>query len=256
MARRASAPARRRSSTRTCSFSSATRRWATGSFIAALDRDDRQGGLARRRARTRRSWATPIVVKRRRPRRARRVGRRSRHRLRPADRQGVVAAPRHREPSDSRAPSPGTGSCSPPPGSQAEGRAGDAPGRHGDLNDSRGRVEVQQGHGLRAVADLLRRLPVPDDRRRHHDVPRREDGRAAVRGRPRAGAGDVHGVAGRVRRARSCSPARTATRSSSRRGRSTKCSRTNSVGEPVYASPALANGMIFIRGDKHLFAIK
>ena len=31
--------------------------------------------------------------------------------------------------------------------------------------------------------------------------------------------------------------------------------RTNSVGEPVYASLALANGTIFIRGEKHLFGI-
>jgi outer membrane protein assembly factor BamB len=31
--------------------------------------------------------------------------------------------------------------------------------------------------------------------------------------------------------------------------------RTNSVGEPVYASPAIANGTIYIRGEKHLFAI-
>ncbi|HTM27319.1 MAG TPA: PQQ-binding-like beta-propeller repeat protein [Vicinamibacterales bacterium] len=31
--------------------------------------------------------------------------------------------------------------------------------------------------------------------------------------------------------------------------------RTNSVGEPVYASPAIAGGTIFIRGEKHLFAI-
>jgi outer membrane protein assembly factor BamB len=31
--------------------------------------------------------------------------------------------------------------------------------------------------------------------------------------------------------------------------------RTNSVGEPVYASPAVANGAIFIRGEKHLFKI-
>jgi outer membrane protein assembly factor BamB len=31
--------------------------------------------------------------------------------------------------------------------------------------------------------------------------------------------------------------------------------RTNSVGEPVYASPALVDGTIFIRGDRHLFAI-
>jgi outer membrane protein assembly factor BamB len=32
--------------------------------------------------------------------------------------------------------------------------------------------------------------------------------------------------------------------------------RTNTVGEPVYASPALAGGTIYIRGDKHLFAIR
>jgi outer membrane protein assembly factor BamB len=31
--------------------------------------------------------------------------------------------------------------------------------------------------------------------------------------------------------------------------------RTNSVGEPVYASPAIANGRIYIRGERHLFAI-
>jgi outer membrane protein assembly factor BamB len=31
--------------------------------------------------------------------------------------------------------------------------------------------------------------------------------------------------------------------------------RTNTVGEPVYASPAIANGRIYIRGEKHLFAI-
>ena len=31
--------------------------------------------------------------------------------------------------------------------------------------------------------------------------------------------------------------------------------RTNSLGEPVYASPAVASGMIFIRGEKHLYAI-
>ena len=31
--------------------------------------------------------------------------------------------------------------------------------------------------------------------------------------------------------------------------------RTNSIGEPVYASPAIANGRIYIRGEHHLFAI-
>ena len=30
---------------------------------------------------------------------------------------------------------------------------------------------------------------------------------------------------------------------------------TNSVDEPVYSSPAISNGRIYIRGDKHLFAI-
>jgi outer membrane protein assembly factor BamB len=31
--------------------------------------------------------------------------------------------------------------------------------------------------------------------------------------------------------------------------------RTNSIDEPVYSSPAIANGRIYIRGEKHLFAI-
>jgi hypothetical protein len=30
---------------------------------------------------------------------------------------------------------------------------------------------------------------------------------------------------------------------------------TNSVGEPVYASPAIADGKIFIRGERTLYAI-
>jgi hypothetical protein len=32
--------------------------------------------------------------------------------------------------------------------------------------------------------------------------------------------------------------------------------RTNSIGEPVYASLALTNGRVYIRGERHLFAIK
>jgi outer membrane protein assembly factor BamB len=31
--------------------------------------------------------------------------------------------------------------------------------------------------------------------------------------------------------------------------------RTNSVAEPVYSSPAISNGRIYIRGQRHLFAI-
>jgi hypothetical protein len=30
---------------------------------------------------------------------------------------------------------------------------------------------------------------------------------------------------------------------------------TNSIAEPVYASPAVADGKIFIRGEKNLYAI-
>ena len=30
---------------------------------------------------------------------------------------------------------------------------------------------------------------------------------------------------------------------------------TNSLNEPVFASPAISNGMIFIRGDKNLYCI-
>jgi hypothetical protein len=30
---------------------------------------------------------------------------------------------------------------------------------------------------------------------------------------------------------------------------------TNPIGEPVQTSPAIANGRIYIRGEKHLFAI-
>lgn len=31
--------------------------------------------------------------------------------------------------------------------------------------------------------------------------------------------------------------------------------RTNAVAEPVYSSPAISNGRIYIRGERHLFAI-
>jgi hypothetical protein len=31
--------------------------------------------------------------------------------------------------------------------------------------------------------------------------------------------------------------------------------RTNSIGEPVYASPAIADGKIYIRGQKNLYCI-
>lgn len=41
-----------------------------------------------------------------------------------------------------------------------------------------------------------------------------------------------------------------------RAGKTHEVVRTNSVGEPVYASPALAGGTVYIRGLRHLFAIR
>jgi hypothetical protein len=31
--------------------------------------------------------------------------------------------------------------------------------------------------------------------------------------------------------------------------------RTNPIGEPIFASPGVADGTIYIRGEKHLFAV-
>ncbi|HET9371032.1 MAG TPA: PQQ-binding-like beta-propeller repeat protein [Vicinamibacterales bacterium] len=41
-----------------------------------------------------------------------------------------------------------------------------------------------------------------------------------------------------------------------RAGRTHEVLRTNSIDEPVWASPALANGTVYIRGERHLFAIR
>ena len=32
--------------------------------------------------------------------------------------------------------------------------------------------------------------------------------------------------------------------------------RTNALGEPIYASPAISQGRIFIRGAQHLYCIR
>ncbi len=61
-------------------------------------------------------------------------------------------------------------------------------------------LDLREGHVVHPVADPLRRLRLPDQRCRAADVPRRQDGRREVRGRASAGAGQVRGVAGRLRR--------------------------------------------------------
>ena len=54
---------------------------------------------------------------------------------------------------------------------------------------------------------------------------------------------------------RSIYPAKTATSLSSRPGRSLKCLATNSIGEPLMATPAISGGKMFVRSQQHLFAI-
>ncbi len=55
--------------------------------------------------------------------------------------------------------------------------------------------------------------------------------------------------------AASTCPARTATSSSSAAGRSFELLAKNPMGEPLMSTPALAGGTMFVRGEKHLFAI-
>ena len=71
-------------------------------------------------------------------------------------------------------------------------------GGSGDLQFSKRRLEILEGHGLRAVADSLRRLSLPDNRSRNSHLSRRKDGRSEVRRRPDSDSGDFHRVAGGV----------------------------------------------------------
>ena len=61
-------------------------------------------------------------------------------------------------------------------------------------------VAVPERHCVRAVADSLWRLSLPDDRSRDSDVHRRQDRRSEVRRRPHSDSGDFHCFARRVRR--------------------------------------------------------
>ena len=81
-----------------------------------------------------------------------------------------------------------------------------------------------------------------------------ETGAVQYEGGTAAGALALHGIAGRVRRIHRDDERRR--RDVHAEGRSHhEIVRTNTVDEPVYSSPAIANGRIYIRGEKHLFAI-
>ena len=62
------------------------------------------------------------------------------------------------------------------------------------------RLDVSQGNGVRVVADSRRRLPVHHERPGRDHVPGRQDREGALRRRPAARAGALHGVDGRRRR--------------------------------------------------------
>jgi hypothetical protein len=78
--------------------------------------------------------------------------------------------------------------------------------------------------------------------------------RAALRRWPRPGAGDVHGIHGGLRR-QILQASEDGDVFVIHAGPLHKVIATNRLGEPIFASPALSNGVIYIRGEKHLYAI-
>ena len=118
-----------------------------------------------------------------------------------------------------------------------------------------GRLGVHPRHRLRDLEHPLRRLPLPLHRQRHRDVPRSrkpvrsstEGGRIPV---PARFMGSPVAFGGFV--------AMTSEEGDTfmlKAGPTHEIVRTNSIDEAVYSSPAIANGRIYIRADKHLFAI-
>jgi outer membrane protein assembly factor BamB len=57
------------------------------------------------------------------------------------------------------------------------------------------------------------------------------------------------------RAAGSTSRTRTASCSSSRQARRSRCWRPNPIGEAILATPAIADGVLYVRGQQHLFAV-
>ena len=174
---------------------SAIRRWATGSFIVALDRKDGQGGLAAGDGRPGAAGRRRCIVQHGGASRDGDVGRRGRHRLRSATGKELWRAngtESHPIPS----PVAGDGLVFLTAGSPAKRAMAIKPGGDGDLDRLTGVVWRYDKGTAYVPSPILRRpVPLPDDRQRHHHVPRRGDRQGRLRRRPPAGAGDVHGVA-------------------------------------------------------------
>ena len=144
------------------------------SALVALDKTT--GREVWRTARTtRRSWATPLIVRAGARTELIAAGRGDGRRLRPAAGKELWRASgteSHPIPSAVA----GHGLVFFTAGSQAKRAMAIRPGGEGDVTDSeRDRLDLSQGHGVRAVADPARRLSLSDDRRRPRHLPRRED---------------------------------------------------------------------------------
>ena len=153
-----------------------------------------------------------------------------------------------------RARSPDTAWC-PHGGSQAKRAMAIKPGGEATSRLSGNRLALRQGHGLRAVTNSGRPLPLPDDRQRHHDLPRGGNRKVVYEGgRPPVPATFTASLVSFGDRLLATSE--DGDTFVIRTGPTHEVLRTNSVGEPVYASLALAGGTIYIRGAQHLFAVE
>ena len=132
----------------------------------------------------------------------------------------------------------------------------DAAGGTGDVTERRVLWTLRQGHGVRAVAD-------PGTATTSTSSPTRGSSPASTRktgevkyegGRPPVGR-DLHGLAGGVRGQDLLMSSMDGDTIVLKAGPPHEVLRTNPLGEPIAASPAVAGGRLYIRGEHHLFAI-
>ena len=116
-------------------------------------------------------------------------------------------------------------------------------------------LALHQGHGLRALAGGRRRPRLPDDGQGPLDLPRRRHGRGEVRGRPAARVASSYMASPVVVGGRILLMSMDGDTHVIKAGPTHEVLRTNALGEPIAASAAVAPGRLYIRGERHLFAI-
>ena len=108
---------------------------------------------------------------------------------------------------------------------------------------------------VHADAAHLRRHPLRPRQRRTVRRVRSRDGRRDLPPAPRARRQRLQRLTRRGRRTHLSARAKTATSSSSAAGRTFELLAKNPMGEPLMATPALAGGMMIVRGEKQVFAV-